>query len=135
MRRSIYRTNRPRRPGIARRSPAMRGGYIDPNKFINKAEAPVEAEVFNATHTFADFGLKPEIQRNVAAKGYLTPTPVQDQSIKPILAGRDLIGLANTGTGKTGAFLLPIIQQLLDSPTRGAVLIVVPTRELAVQIS
>ena len=74
------------------------------------------------------------MQRNIDAKGYTNPTPVQDQAIEPILAGRDLIGLANTGTGKTAAFLLPILQRLVEDENSIRTLIMAPTRELAVQI-
>jgi len=70
----------------------------------------------------------------VRALGYVTPTPIQLKSIPPIMQGRDLIGLAQTGTGKTAAFVLPILQRLLQGP-RGCVraLIISPTRELAEQ--
>lgn len=84
---------------------------------------------------FDSFKLDPRILANIYALGYKTPTPIQEQSISPILAGRDVMGLAQTGTGKTAAFVLPILQRLLKSP-RSCVraLIVAPTRELAQQI-
>src|SRR5262249_15473175 len=67
--------------------------------------------------------------------GYIEPTPIQRQAIPVILSGRDLIGCAETGTGKTAAFLLPIIQRLNERACRGVrVLILAPTRELALQI-
>jgi superfamily II DNA/RNA helicase len=134
---TIYRSHRSRRPGVSQRRqrPAGRGGYINPEKFINKATAAEIAEVYNPEHTFADFGLKNPIQENIRRKGYIHPTPIQDQGIKPIMEGKDLIGLANTGTGKTGAFLLPIINNLLKDPQKVSVLIIVPTRELASQIN
>lgn len=68
------------------------------------------------------------------ATGYTHPTAIQDQAIKHVLAGKDVIGLANTGTGKTAAFVLPMIQRLLDMPKGTTALIVAPTRELAQQI-
>ena len=111
------------------------GAYINPDKFVNKTavtQVPVE---FVAEHSFRDFNLGAQIQQNLEAKGYLHPTPVQDASIKPILAGRDLIGLANTGSGKTAAFLLPIIYRLVNSTQPRKALIMAPTRELAVQIN
>ena len=108
--------------------------YIDPNRFVNQAK-PVQDEVaYQSQHTFADFNFSPALQRNIDAKGYTNPTPVQDQAIEPILAGRDLIGLANTGTGKTAAFLLPILQRLVEDENSIRTLIMAPTRELAVQI-
>ncbi len=83
--------------------------------------------------------LIPALQRSVAAEGYVTPTPVQEQSIQPLLDGRDLLGTAQTGTGKTAAFVLPLLQRLAASPRgvrRGTprALILAPTRELAAQI-
>lgn len=85
------------------------------------------------THVFADFPLDPTLQDNIRAKGFKTPTPIQDMAILPILAHRDIIGTAKTGTGKTAAFLIPLIQRVtLDRVQR--VLIIAPTRELAYQI-
>ncbi|MFC1874851.1 DEAD/DEAH box helicase [Chloroflexota bacterium] len=83
---------------------------------------------------FETFNLNPSIMAGVRALGYVTPTPIQEQAIPPILQGRDLIGLAQTGTGKTAAFVLPILQRLLQG-SRGRVraLIISPTRELAEQ--
>jgi cold shock CspA family protein len=90
--------------------------------------------------SFADLNLMPELRRAVDAVGYVEPTPVQAQAIPPILAGRDLLGCAQTGTGKTAAFALPILQRLSTHanghrskrPVRALVL--APTRELAIQI-
>jgi len=84
--------------------------------------------------SFETFNFNPSIMAGVRALGYVTPTPIQAQAIPPILQGRDLIGLAQTGTGKTAAFVLPILQRLMQSP-RGRVraLIISPTRELAEQ--
>jgi ATP-dependent RNA helicase RhlE len=85
--------------------------------------------------SFENFNFHPSIMAGVQALGYLTPTPIQLKSIPPIMQGRDLIGLAQTGTGKTAAFVLPILQRLLQGP-RGRIraLIISPTRELAEQI-
>ena len=84
--------------------------------------------------SFETFNFHPSIMAGVRALGYITPTPIQLKSIPPIMQGRDLIGLAQTGTGKTAAFVLPILQRLLQGP-RGHVraLIISPTRELAEQ--
>ena len=84
--------------------------------------------------SFTVFKFHPQIQTALDQCGYVTPTPVQEQAIPPILAGRDLLGLAQTGTGKTAAFVLPILQRLYAGP-RGKIraLIVAPTRELAEQ--
>lgn len=95
--------------------------------------APAEEYVSKNAKTFAEFALDDAIKLNIAAKKYTTPTPIQDQAIPPILEGRDIIGIANTGTGKTAAFLLPLIQKVWKNPNE-KVFIVTPTRELAVQI-
>lgn len=93
----------------------------------------IEEVAYVPTHTFADFDIDTRIKANIAAKGYVTPTPIQDQAIPHVLEGRDIVGMANTGTGKTGAFLIPLLHKAVrDRSTR--VLILVPTRELALQI-
>ncbi|HKA63437.1 MAG TPA: DEAD/DEAH box helicase [Methylomirabilota bacterium] len=85
--------------------------------------------------SFADFQLHPDLLRGVAALGFQAPTPIQRDAIPPALAGRDVLACAMTGSGKTAAFLLPILQRLMTQP-RGTIraLIVAPTRELAAQI-
>ncbi len=84
---------------------------------------------------FSSFKLHPRIAAGVKALGYETPTPIQIRAIPPVLAGKDVMGLAQTGTGKTAAFVLPILERLLPGP-RGRVrsLVITPTRELAEQI-
>src|SRR5216683_1479849 len=92
--------------------------------------------------TFQSFGLVDALTRAIADKGYLQPTPIQVQAIPAVLAGRDLLAAAQTGTGKTAAFVLPMLDRLRDkantsfSPARHPVrvLILVPTRELAMQV-
>ncbi|MBI2287715.1 MAG: DEAD/DEAH box helicase, partial [Chloroflexi bacterium] len=83
---------------------------------------------------FESFNFHPSIMAGVRALGYTIPTPIQVQTIPPIMQGRDIIGLAQTGTGKTAAFVLPILERLRSSP-RGRIrtLIISPTRELAEQ--
>lgn len=85
--------------------------------------------------SFKALGLDPKILKNISHLGYTTPTPIQVESIPLILAGDDVMGLAQTGTGKTAAFAIPIIQRLLKGPHTGTrALIIAPTRELAQQI-
>jgi ATP-dependent RNA helicase RhlE len=85
--------------------------------------------------SFSNFNFHPKIQSAIQKCGYTAPTPIQQQAIIPILKKRDLLGLAQTGTGKTAAFVLPMIQHLLDKPTgKVRALIIAPTRELAEQI-
>lgn len=110
------------------------GKYIDPQKFINKAKPVQEVEPFVPKHSFADFNFAAALQANVDAHGYVNPTPVQDEAIEPVMSGRDIIALANTGTGKTAAFLLPILSRLVEDQNSLRALIIAPTRELAVQI-
>jgi len=86
--------------------------------------------------SFNDFNFSPHISDAIRKCGFLSPTPIQQQAITPILEGRDLLGLAQTGTGKTAAFILPIIQHLLAKPAKHIrTLIIAPTRELAEQIN
>ncbi len=102
-----------------------------------------DTAVTPSTATFDQFGLAPDILKAVKDSGYTIPTPIQAQAIPVVLAGRDVMGAAQTGTGKTASFSLPIIQRLLPqastsaSPARHPVraLILTPTRELADQVA
>ncbi|HEV3245060.1 MAG TPA: DEAD/DEAH box helicase [Candidatus Paceibacterota bacterium] len=114
------------------RSP-RKASNIDISRFINSAPLAKDAEPFTPTHQFADFAIDPRIKHTIAQKGYITPTPIQDGAIPHILQGRDIVGIADTGTGKTGAFLVPLLDKVVRDRTQ-RVLIVVPTRELAQQI-
>ncbi|MDO8498565.1 MAG: DEAD/DEAH box helicase [bacterium] len=105
----------------------------NPNLYIKRATPNLTMDEYTAKNSFTNFNLASIVKTNIVNKGYITPTPIQDQAIEPILEGRDLIGIANTGTGKTAAFLIPIINKIYEDKTQGA-LIVVPTRELALQI-
>jgi ATP-dependent RNA helicase DeaD len=84
---------------------------------------------------FADLGLSPAIQQAVSDVGYETPSPIQAQSIPPLLDGRDLIGMAQTGTGKTAAFALPLLSRIDTSIRAPQLLVLAPTRELAIQVA
>lgn len=120
------------RRGGGRKGPAKK--YIHPSKFINKAVAKADEVVYESKHKFADFPFGAQLHHNVSKKGYDTPSAIQDQAIPYIIEGKDVIGLANTGTGKTAAFLLPIIERQSGITLRPSVLIMAPTRELAQQI-
>lgn len=128
--RSAFLTNTRPRPRFTK---PKRGELIDPAKFINKSDVAPLKTTITITHQFSDFDLCPEIQQNLKRRNYITPTPIQDQAIEPTLAGRDLIGLADTGTGKTAAFLLPLINKVFKNRSE-RVLIITPTRELAQQV-
>jgi ATP-dependent RNA helicase RhlE len=114
------------------RGPAKK--YIHPSRFINKAVSKADEVVYESKHKFADFPFGSQLHHNITSKGYDTPSAIQDQAIPFIIEGKDVIGLANTGTGKTAAFLLPIIERQSGIMLRPSVLIVAPTRELAQQI-
>lgn len=124
--------------GFARRH---RGGSkkreikkFDPTMFLHKVEERVATAAYVPKNMFSDFAIDEQIKRNIAAKGYQSPTPIQDQTIPLLLEGTDVIGTANTGTGKTAAFLIPLINNVLTHKT-SRVLIIAPTRELADQIN
>lgn len=121
-----YRTFAPKRP-----DPRLMTAIKD-SRF---GKDTVESEVpFVSKNAFRDFNLSEELKRNIEYKGYDAPTPIQDESIPVILAGRDIIGIANTGTGKTAAFLIPLINKVIKNRNE-KVFILAPTRELAVQIN
>src|SRR5580698_10091016 len=98
------------------------------------ATSITEPEPTDAPATFASLGLSSVVLESVAAAGYTEPTPIQREAIPLILKGRDIMGLAQTGTGKTAAFTLPIIDLLLHGPRRTRVLVLTPTRELCIQV-
>ncbi len=130
------RSNFSRRPVFSSRRPQdrrVKGQHIDINKFINKAEITEQVDHFKPEHMFSDFKIADVLKKNIVAKGYTEPTPIQDKIIPHVLRGEDVVGVANTGTGKTAAFLIPLIEKVLLN-NKEQVLIVVPTRELAVQI-
>ena len=126
-----------RRPGSAFSAPrhsrrkATKTG-IDPARFVKAAE-PMLNNDYQTTHEFADFAIHPLLKGNITAKGYAVPSEIQDKTIALGLEGRNVVGIANTGTGKTAAFALPILNKLMRSPDSQA-LIIAPTRELAIQI-
>ncbi len=111
---------------------ARRGEYINPARFVAVAK-PTQAADYESKHRFEDFQIEPRLKTNLIAKGFEVPSPIQDQTIPLGLEGRDVIGIANTGTGKTAAFAIPVLNALMTRQNARA-LIVAPTRELAQQI-
>lgn len=107
---------------------------FDPSIFIKKVEGHVASAPYIAKNKFADFHIEDHIKQNIINKGYETPTAVQDQAIPYLLERRDIIATANTGTGKTAAFLIPLINNVVTKKSN-KVLIIAPTRELANQIN
>ncbi len=107
--------------------------YINPQRFIKAAKVPTENNQYIATNSFSDFKVNPGLSKRIAERGFKSPSPIQDQIIPHGLDGRDVIGIANTGTGKTMAFAIPVIHHLMTNPGAKAI-ILAPTRELADQI-
>lgn len=106
---------------------------LNPALLVKKASGVLEKDDFTPSFQYADLPVHPQLRANILKKGYVTPTPIQDATILPISEGRDVLGIANTGTGKTAAFLIPLIHKALNEP-RERVIIMVPTREIATQI-
>jgi superfamily II DNA/RNA helicase len=100
---------------------------------LNSFEEAGLPEILSPIALFTDFKLDARLQKNIAQKGLTAPTPIQGFAIPEILLGRDVVGIANTGTGKTGAFVIPVLQQMIHDSKKRA-LIMAPTRELAEQI-
>lgn len=107
--------------------------FIDEKLFINKEAGVTEVDHYEAKHAFTDFGIAEMLSANLTAKGLVTPSPIQDQSIPVVLSGKDVIGIASTGTGKTAAFLIPLINKLVADKDH-KMMILTPTRELAQQV-
>ena len=126
--RSFKPSNNRRSGGSKKRA----GEYIDPAKFV-KAATNTQHAPYEPQHAFADFAINDVIKQNLTSNGYITPSPIQDQSIQYGIDGHDIVGVANTGTGKTAAFAIPIIHNAMRFSDAYA-LIVAPTRELAQQI-
>ncbi len=128
-----------RRGAVGRsRAPKKRFGVFGETeneiaKFMNKTVVTTSEPVFVPEHSFTDFDVHPNLKKNIVARGYVNPTPIQDKTIPHILLGQDVVGLAETGTGKTAAFLIPLIDKVMKQKDE-RVLIMAPTRELAVQI-
>src|SRR3990167_3790899 len=107
---------------------------FDPTDLVrNTSFTQVKETSYEVVNSFINLAISDNIKKNIVAKGYSKPTPIQDQVIPLILQGKDVIGIANTGTGKTAAFLIPLINEVKKNRTK-KVLIITPTRELAAQI-
>lgn len=111
----------------------FRKDYIDEKLFINKDAAVSEATEYVAEHVFTDFGIADMLSANLTAKGLIKPSPIQDQAIPVVLQGKDVVGIASTGTGKTAAFLIPLINKLVANKDQ-KFMVLCPTRELALQV-
>ncbi|MCP4311555.1 MAG: DEAD/DEAH box helicase [Bacteroidetes bacterium] len=114
--------------------PAKKASTLDPSLLVKEAEQGVEEKVFRSDRLVSELPINDKLKQALSAKGYERPTEIQDRTLETLLKGRDILGIAQTGTGKTGAFLIPIIEQLLHKRVNPYALIVVPTRELALQV-
>lgn len=110
---------------------------FDPTAFILSLKIETkkteQQESHQILHSFNDFEISNNLKVNITKRGYTSPTPIQDKIIPHIIEGRDVVGIANTGTGKTASFLIPLLDKVLSNQSE-KVLIIAPTRELAVQI-
>lgn len=105
---------------------------LNPELLVKKSTS-VKVKPFVSTKAFSHMELDQRLTKNILEKGYKTPTEIQDKCIAPLIDGANLIGIAATGTGKTAAFLIPMVQQMLEN-NKVTGLVVVPTRELAQQV-
>lgn len=105
---------------------------FNPSDLVRRAEPPQPQAPYTPSNSIESLEISQQLKTNLQTKGYTDLTPIQDQIIPAILAGRDVVGIANTGSGKTAAFLVPLITKIAKGNARG--LIIAPTRELAVQI-
>ncbi len=136
-----YRPNKPKRNNFSNKNKSQnnqrRSGFkkstLDPSLFINKGVL-ADTKEYISDRIYDDMPLDSRLKSTLKAKGFEKPTEIQDKTLESILDNRDLLGIAQTGTGKTGAFLIPIINQLLHQKKNPFALIVVPTRELALQV-
>ncbi len=127
-----FRYSRSRKPGHQRKN-KWNNHKVNSIGYINEVPLQTNNENNVIRNNFNDFSIDPRLKQNISSHGYTKPTPIQDQAIGHILAGRDVVGIANTGTGKTAAFLIPLVNKILNNRAE-RILIVTPTRELAVQI-
>jgi ATP-dependent RNA helicase RhlE len=130
-----FRTNgnsgnngRPTRSGSGRKK-----STLNPELLVRKATGE-EVKDYVSPRVYDDMPISPNLKECLHNKGFKRPTEIQDKTLEALLEGRDMLGIAQTGTGKTGAFLIPIIEQLLANKHKSYALVVVPTRELATQV-
>lgn len=114
--------------------PAKKASTLDPSLLVKEADHGVLEKVFRSDRLVSELPIDAKLKQALDSKGYERPTEIQDRTLETLLAGKDLLGIAQTGTGKTGAFLIPIIEQLLHRRVNSYALVVVPTRELALQV-
>lgn len=114
--------------------PAKKASTLDPSLLVKEADHSMVEKIYRSDRLVSELPINDKLKQALADKGYERPTEIQDRTIETLLEGRDILGIAQTGTGKTAAFLIPIIEHLLHKKTSSYALIVVPTRELALQV-
>jgi ATP-dependent RNA helicase RhlE len=130
---SAKRPVKSNKPNQQRSPKAKKKSSLNPELLIQKATMTLsEAKV--VTTLFEEMGIQAPIKANIKKMGFVSPTEIQDQTFEQLVNGENLIGIANTGTGKTGAFLIPILENLMRKEEKFQTLIIVPTRELALQV-
>lgn len=127
------------RGGFSGSRGGSRGGrkqaqFKDVSKFISKAVTVAEVPAYIPKHTFNDFIIDEKLKKNILGSKYEIPSAIQDQAIPVAISGKDIVGIANTGTGKTASFLIPLINKVIQNKNE-KVIILAPTRELALQIN
>lgn len=125
--------NRGRNNNSRRRSLFNNQEEIQVSKYVKRSVGKVAKEEYIPKILFSDLEINSQLKNNILNRGYVKPTPIQDQAIPIISEGKDILGIANTGTGKTASFLIPLIEKALKNKNE-KVLIMAPTRELALQI-
>jgi len=113
--------------------PGLKTSTLDPSRLVKEA-SQTEVKEFRSDRLIKDLPISGQLKQCLEKKGFERPTEIQDKTLEALLQGRDLLGIAQTGTGKTGAYLVPIIEQLLHKRINPYALVVVPTRELALQV-
>ena len=114
--------------------PGRKASTLDHSLLVKEAITAEAVRIFRSDRLVSELPIDTRLKQSLAKKGYDRPTEIQDRTLEALLMGRDLLGVAQTGTGKTGAFLIPIINKLLLKRTNPYALVVVPTRELALQV-
>lgn len=118
------------------RKPNRPKSTLNPKLLVQSAVIPTEVKVIEVATLFSEMELTAALKSNIEAIGFKSPTPIQNETFTNLVNGRNLIGIANTGTGKTWAFLMPTLERLMRNPNeRFQTLIIVPTRELALQVN
>jgi ATP-dependent RNA helicase RhlE len=117
----------------SRQGRGQKKSTLNPSLLIKKATESVVKD-YESDRLITDLPISQNLKECLISKGFKRPTEIQDRTLETLLDKRDLLGIAQTGTGKTGAFLIPIIEQLLDNRSKNFALVMVPTRELATQV-